>query len=84
MKEFLKKYIGLILGVLMVILLIMGYFIEPNNPKLGHILSTIPVWYVGFIILAVILLGELKFLIWYDKLKDKLLNKIFKKWKTGD
>jgi hypothetical protein len=79
MKIFFKKYIGLIISIILIIMFIIGHLIEPNNPRLGHVISIIPIWYAGFIILMVVLLAELKFLVWYDKFIDKLINKILKK-----
>jgi hypothetical protein len=75
MKEFLKKYIGIILSSIMIVLLVLSYFLYPNHPKISHIFVDIIAWYIAGLFGLVIMYFEFKFLIWYEKQIDK-----FKKW----
>jgi hypothetical protein len=83
MKEFLKKYIGIILSTIMIALLVSGYFLQTNHPKLTHVFVDVIVTYLCLVYGLILFYLGLKFVTWYEKQCNKLIawvrNKIIKK-----
>jgi len=79
MKAILKKYIGLIIGGIMVILFLLAYHLTPTHPQTAHFLVNIIAWYFSFIFTLVITLISLKLFLWgiikYKKLKQNVKDK---------
>jgi uncharacterized membrane protein len=74
MKNFLKKYIGLILGIIMLAFFILAAFLYPEQPKLAHVFVDIVAWYISFIITLYLMLAALKISTWFIK-KLKKFNR---------
>jgi hypothetical protein len=64
MKKFLKKYIGIVISLIMIGLFIWAYKITPANPKLAHVFVEIIAWYFSIIITLVITFISLKIFLW--------------------
>jgi preprotein translocase subunit SecG len=75
MKNFLKKYIGIIIGILVLISFLLGYHYNYTNPKLAHIFTEIVAWYITLLIGLAITLIFLKIFLWYvRKINNKKPN----------
>jgi multisubunit Na+/H+ antiporter MnhB subunit len=64
MKNLLKKYVGIIIGILVSFLFLLGYHYYPTNPKLANIFINIVAWYISLVIGLAITLISLKIFLW--------------------
>ena len=65
MKEFFKKYTGLILAAIMIGLFFWAYKITPTNPKLAMVFIHIMAWYLTIIFGLIVMYLVLKLFLWY-------------------
>jgi hypothetical protein len=72
MKNFLKKYIGIMIGILVSISFLLGYHYYLTNPKLANIFIEIVAWYITLLIGLAITLIFLKLFLWYIRKINKL------------
>ena len=72
MKNFLKKYIGIIIGIFVSISFLLGYHYYLTNPKLANIFIEIVAWYITLLIGLAITLIFLKLFLWYIRKINKL------------
>jgi len=70
MKNFLKKYIGIILSGIMIILFILVYILSSTQPILIYIFVDIIAWYISIYLTLILLFFMLKIFLWgFKKVK---------------
>jgi len=70
MKNFLKKYIGIILSGIMIILFILVYILSSTQPILTYIFVDIIAWYISIYLTLILLFFMLKIFLWgFKKVK---------------
>jgi hypothetical protein len=76
MKTFIKKYIGIIITIIITILWVLAYVFYTSHPKLAHIFIEIITWYFIILIILIILCVEILAIINADVIKKWLVDKI--------
>ena len=80
MKAFLKKYIGIILSSVMIILVVLSYLINSAHPKTAITFQHIVIIYIILCFGLIVLYLELRFFTWLDKYADRFENWLVKKF----
>jgi len=84
MKNFLRKYIGIILSSVMIILVILSYLINSTRPKTAITFQHIVITYIIVCFGLIFIYLEIKFFKWLDKRMDKFEDWLSKKFSNNE